>query len=224
VRICARKHLARAAGEWDPAYSEVRAAADLHLEHAKAVLRFVEGDALDRARQSLKRGPLIAPGWLKHLVFSASRPHGIKVFVLPSGPSPEWPSSSPWLFPSCSGLCGAILVLSNCPVSVRLGPHHWALVMRHVEGACDVTDAFGTVLSSFKTPPAQAHEVARRPPQAGSRDDPRAAGGAHRGSSCSTDQGAAEGARISSAVRSLRSRLRTYRFQQNYSRHADLWG
>jgi hypothetical protein len=33
-------------------------------------------------------------------------------------------------------------------------------VMRHVEGAYDVADAFSTILSSSKTPSAQAHQVA----------------------------------------------------------------
>ena len=36
---------------------EVALAPRLHLEDAEAVLGVVEGDALDRARQSLKRGP-----------------------------------------------------------------------------------------------------------------------------------------------------------------------
>jgi hypothetical protein len=39
---------------------EVTLTPDLHLEHAEAILGSVEGDALDRARQSLKRG-LSAP-------------------------------------------------------------------------------------------------------------------------------------------------------------------
>ena len=119
---------------------------------------------------------------------------------------------------------GATLVSSNCRVSVRLGPHHRTLVMRHVEGAYDVTDAFSTILSSFKRPPAQAHQVARRPLEAGSRDDPRATGGTHQRSSRRTDRGAAEGARVSSAVRSLRACLRVCRFRRNSSRHTDLCG
>jgi hypothetical protein len=37
-------------------HREVAPTPDLHLEHAEAILGSVEGDALDRARQSLKRG------------------------------------------------------------------------------------------------------------------------------------------------------------------------
>jgi hypothetical protein len=163
-------------------HDEVAPTQDLHLEHAEAVLEIVEGDALDRARQSLKPS------------LSALRVGRIIWFVVPAScPPATGPfSSSPCPF-------GVTLLSSICPVSVRLGQHYRALVMRHVEGACDVTNAFGTVLSSFKTPPAQAHEVARTPPEAGSRNDPRAAGGPHQGGSCSTHQGAAEGARITSA-------------------------
>jgi hypothetical protein len=82
-------------------HDEVELAPDRHLGHAVAVLGSVEGDALDRARQSLKQGPLIR---------SSRHKNGSPAALL--------------LFPSCSGFLGAILVSSNCPVSVRLGQHH----------------------------------------------------------------------------------------------------
>src|SRR5688572_25096800 len=59
-------------------HHEVALAPHLHLEHAEAVLRIVEGDALDAARQSLKRGPPVALGWSKHLVHGASRSRDFK--------------------------------------------------------------------------------------------------------------------------------------------------
>ena len=62
-------------------HREVALAPDLHLENAKAVLGIVEGDALDGARQSLKRRPLIALSSSKYLVHDASRP-ALKVRIV----------------------------------------------------------------------------------------------------------------------------------------------
>ena len=97
----------------------------------------------DERIEVLKRGARSSRSALKKLGSSCCPTPGCDPAIIPR----EDTRRSFWsrLF-LCALPFWATLVSSIRPVSVRLGQHHRTLVMRHVEGTCDVTDAFSTVL------------------------------------------------------------------------------